>query len=198
MDVSEVLHTKMSPIEQAASLKQPSIESSSKDCVLTGQPIWEVELSMGRQQGSTAAAFPSIPSEEEVKDLAKGRDAGEEEIRAVTATASLTDKVEKTDMDSVVSKSLSTSIRLGAPSELSVPAPIQEQRKMFYPHTLQTVVTSCEIPEPRTTLEGSQVELGFLQRCWHTRGVLFLFSKLTVFSSCLLPPPVNYHYRPQL
>lgn len=163
MDVSEVLQTRMSPIEQAASLKQPSIESSSKDCVLTGQPIWEVELSMGRQQGSPTAAFPSIPSDEEV-NLAKVRDEGEEEIRAVTAAASLTDKVEKTDMDSV-SKSLSTSIQLGAPSELSVPAPVQEQRKMFYPHPLQTVVTSCEIPEPRTALEGSQVELGFLQRC---------------------------------
>lgn len=158
VDVPEVQHTTMSPIKQAAALnQQPSIEASSKDVPLTGQPVWDIEMVMERQQGSTTAAFASIPSEEEAEDLGQGRDEGEEEIRAVTMTPSLVDKLEKSDEDLVLSQSLSGSVSLGGQPELSVPPPIQEQGELFDPQTLQTVVTSCEIPEQRTTLEGSQV-----------------------------------------
>lgn len=177
VDVSEVQHSTMSPVEDAAALMhQPSIEASSKDVPLTEQPVWEMEMVMERQQGSPAAEFHSIPSEEEVEDLRQGRDGeeggggagslGQEEIRTiphsydcVTVTASLADKLEKTDEDSVLSQSLSGSVQLGSQPQLSVPPPIQvqEQSELFDPQTLQTVVTSCEIPDQRTALEGSQV-----------------------------------------
>ncbi|XP_051243265.1 zinc finger protein 653 [Dicentrarchus labrax] len=164
VDVSEIQHTTMSPIEQADTPNhQPSIEASSKDV-----PVWE--MVMERQQGSPAAAFHSIPSEdeadeaEEAEDLRQGRDGGEEEIRTiphsyecVTVTASLADKLEKTDEDSVLTQSLSGSVPLGAHAEQLVPPPMQEQSELFDPQTLQTVVTSCEIPDQRTTLEGSQL-----------------------------------------
>ncbi|GAA6215440.1 zinc finger protein 653 [Lates japonicus] len=175
VDVSEGQHATMSPIEEAAALNhQPSIEASSKDVPLTGQPVWEMEMVMERQQGSPAAAFHSIPSEEVAEDLRRGRDEGEgggerlreKEIRTiphsydcVTVTASAADKLEKTDEDSVLSQSLSDSVQLGAEPQLSVPPPmqVQEQSELFDPQTLQTVVTSCEIPDQRTALEGSQL-----------------------------------------
>lgn len=158
MDVSEVQHNAMSPIEQAATLnQQPSLEASSKDVPLTGQPVWEIEMVMEQQQGSATAAFPSIPLEEEAEDLERGRDGGEEEVMAVTMTASLADKMEKTGEDMVLSQSLSSSVPLVAQPELLVPPPIHEQSELFNHPTLQTVVTSCDIPEQRTTLEGSQV-----------------------------------------
>lgn len=175
VDVSEAQHTTMSLIEEAAALNhQPSIEASSKDVPLIGQPVWEMEMVMERQQGSPTAAFHSIPSEEEAEDLRQGRDEREgggeslreEEIRTiqhsydcVTVTASLADKLEKTDEDSVLSQSLSGSVQLGAQPRLSVQPPmqVQEQSELFDPQTLQTVVTSCDIPDQRTALEGSQV-----------------------------------------
>ncbi|XP_045927892.1 zinc finger protein 653 [Micropterus dolomieu] len=167
VDVSEVQHSTISPVEQTAPLNhQPSIEASSKDVPLTGQPVWEMEMVMEGQQGSPAAAFHTLPSEEEAEDLRRGRDGGEEEIRTVshgyecvTVTASSADKLEKTCGDSVLSQSFSGSVQLGAQAELSVPPPmqVQEQSELFDPHTLQTVVTSCGIPDQRSTLEGSQL-----------------------------------------
>ncbi|XP_070704144.1 zinc finger protein 653 [Pempheris klunzingeri] len=169
VDVSEVPYTNMSPTEQTAVLNhQPSKETSSKDVPLTGHPVWEMEMVMERPQVSPAAAFHSVPSEEEDEDLRPVSDGGEEgeEIgtaphgyECVTVTASLADRLEKTDEDAVLSGSLSGSVRLGAQTELSVPPPmqVQEQSELFDPQTLQTVVTSCEIPDQRTTLEGSQL-----------------------------------------
>lgn len=169
MDVSETEHAPMSPIKQTTALDHPSsIETSSKDVPLTAQPVWEMEMVMEHQQGSPAAAFSSVPSEEEeaeeAEDLRQGRDREEEEIRTVphgyervTATTPLTDKLEKVDEDSVLTQSLSGSVPLGSQPELSVPPPMQEQSELFDPQTLQTVVTSCEIPDQRTALEGSQV-----------------------------------------
>lgn len=168
MDVSETEHAPMSPIKQITALDHPSsIETSSKDNPLTAQPVWEMEMVMEHQQGSPAAAFSSVPSEEEAEeaeDLRQGRDREEEEIRTVphdydhvTVTTSITDKLEKVDEDSVLTQSLSGSVPLGAQPELSVPPPMQEQSELFDPQTLQTVVTSCEIPDQRTALEGSQV-----------------------------------------
>lgn len=188
----------MSPIKQTTALDHPSsIETSSKDVPLTAQPVWEMEMVMEHQQGSPAAAFSSVPSEdeaEEAEDLRQGRDREEEEIRTVphgyervTATASLTDKLEKVDEDSVLTQSLSGSVPLGSQPELSVPPPTQEQSELFDPQTLQTVVTSCEIPDQRTALEGSQVCDQDVGTHW---GVYYLFSrmlKLFFFSIFSIP-----------
>ncbi|TKS92437.1 Zinc finger protein [Collichthys lucidus] len=167
VDVSEGQHITMSPIEQAEAVNhQHRIETSSKDVPLTGQPAWEMEMEMvmEQQQGSPTAAFHSTPSEEEAEDLRRGRDGGEKEIRTVphsyecvTVTASLADKLVKADEDSVLSQSSSGSVGVGAQPDLSVPPPTQEQSELFDPQTLQTVVTSCEIPDQRSTLEGSQL-----------------------------------------
>lgn len=206
MDVPEVQHTTMSPIEQAAALNhQPSIEASSKDVPLTGQPVWEMEMVMEQQQDSPEATFHSIDSEEEAEDLRRGRDEeggrerlGEEEIRTiphgyecVTVTASLADKLDKTDEDPVLSQTLSGSVRLGAQAELSVPPPmqVQEQGELFDPQTLQTVVASCEIPDQRTTLEGSQV--GQFLRCLKEVEFCYCFTQnllcFFIFSSPVTP-----------
>ncbi|KAM7386269.1 hypothetical protein PAMA_009076 [Pampus argenteus] len=171
VDVSDVQHASMSPMEQAAAVNhQPSIEAS-KDVPLTGQPVWE--MVMEQQRSSPEATFHSITSEEEAEDLRRGKDEeegrerlGEEELRTirhgyecVTVTPSLAHKLGKTEEDSVLSQSLSCPARLGAQPDLSVlpPMQVQEQGQLFDPQTLQTVVTSCEIPDHRTTLEGSQL-----------------------------------------
>ncbi|XP_030591385.1 zinc finger protein 653 [Archocentrus centrarchus] len=168
VDVSEVLDETVSQVEEALTPNhEPSIVTSSKDASLTGQPIWEVE--MVQQQGSLTGAFHSVPADqgEETEDLREGKDGGEgeEEVRTVrhdyecVMTASLADELDKSDEDLVLSQSLSGSLRLGAQPELSVPPPMeaQEQSELFEPQTLQTVVTSCEIPDQRTALEGSQL-----------------------------------------
>lgn len=177
-DVSEVQHTSMSPAEDAAALThQPSVEASPKDVPLTEQPVWEMEMVMERQQGSPAVEFHSIPSEEEAEDLRRGRDEEQEEIggeerlreeeirniphgyECVTVTAALVDKLAKAEEDSVLTQSLSGSVQLGSQPQLSIPPPmqVQEQSGLFDPQALQAVVTSCEMPDQRTALEGSQV-----------------------------------------
>lgn len=161
MDVSAVQYTTMSPIKQAATLnEQSTIEASSKDISLTGQPVWEIEMVMDRPQACTTAPFPSIPSEEEAEeaeDFGLSNNEGEEEIKVIDMTPSIADKLEKTDEDAVLSQSFNSSVTLGAQPELLVPPAMQGQSGLFDPQTLQRVVTSCEIPEQRTTLEGSQV-----------------------------------------
>lgn len=116
---------------------------------------------MVQQQGSLTAALHSIPAE----DLKQGEDGGEgvgeqhreEGIRTVGhgyELASLADELEKTDEDSVLSQRLNDPVPLGAQHELSVPPSAQGHTELFDP---QTAVTSCEIPNQRTALEGSQV-----------------------------------------
>nr|XP_020478754.1 zinc finger protein 653 isoform X2 [Monopterus albus] len=162
VDVSEVQHTTMSVVEQAADPNpQPGVDVSSRDDQLTAQPVWEMEVVM-KQQDSPGTAFHSIPSEEEAEDLRGGREeceglGEEEEIRALphryecatSVMTSLAEKLEKTEDDSVLSQSLSDSV----PPAVQV----QEQSELFDPQTLQTVVTSCEIPDQRMSLEGSQL-----------------------------------------
>lgn len=160
MDVSGVQYTTISPINQTATLKeQATIEASSKDISLTGQPVWEIEMIMDRPRACTTAAFPAIPSEEEAEEA---EDFGlsknvMEEIKAVNMTPCIADKLEKADEDLVLSQSLNGSVTLGPQPELLVSPAMQEQSGLFDPQNLQRVVTSCEIPEQRTTLEGSQV-----------------------------------------
>ncbi|XP_074552592.1 zinc finger protein 653 [Halichoeres trimaculatus] len=168
MDDTELQLVTMSPIEKAATLNHPSAaEAPSKDVPHTGQPVWEVGMVMEPEQGSPAAEFHPIPSEgeeaEEAQDLRQSRDEGEEqdeELRTIphsyeciAVTASLTEKPEKTYENS------SGTVRLSAQPGLSLPpsAPVQEQSELFDPPTLQTVVSSCEIPDQRPALEGSQL-----------------------------------------
>lgn len=159
--MSEVQYTTMSPIKQAAALsEQPTIESP-KDISVTGQPVWEIEMVMERPQACTTAAFPSISSEEEAEeaeDFGLSSNEGEEKIKAINMTQSIADELEKTGEDLVLSQSLNGSVTLGPQSEPLVPPAMQEQSGLFHPPTLQRVVTGCEIPEQRTTLEGSQVD----------------------------------------
>ncbi|KAL6103431.1 znf653 [Pungitius sinensis] len=154
-------------VERAAILDlHPDMEAR-----LTGQSVWEMVVE--QQQSAAAAAYHSIASEEEDKDeegdeqeeqeeeaedLRRGRD-GEEELRTashgyecVTVRASLAVELEKTDEDS-------QSLGLGARPEPSAPQPMQGEAasELFDSHALQTVVTSCEIPDHRTTLDGSQL-----------------------------------------
>ncbi|KAF7669606.1 hypothetical protein LDENG_00170590 [Lucifuga dentata] len=163
---------------------QPGMEAPSRDVALPEQPVWQVEMVMEGQQDSTGPAFHSIrepvtseEEEEEADDLRRGR-RGEEEggqrreslveeemgatpeaYECIAMTESLCEKPEKTDEDSSLSQTLSGSARLGSQSELSVPQPMQvpEQEELFDPQTLQTVVTTCEIPGQRTALDGSQL-----------------------------------------
>ncbi|XP_026204449.1 zinc finger protein 653 isoform X2 [Anabas testudineus] len=179
VDVSEGEHPTMSPVEQAAARNlQPSAEAPSRDAQLSEQPVWE--MVMDREQGFPDASCQSTSSEEDAENVsqdgAEGEGGGEErggrerlreeEIRTIphryeciTNTSSLVDKLDKTDEDSVLSQSLSGSVPLEAQPELSVPPPfqVQEQSELFDPQALQTVVTSCEIPDQRTALEGSQL-----------------------------------------
>lgn len=169
MDVSDPT---TSPMEQAAAPNlQPSAEAPSRDAQLSEQPVWEMEMVMEREQGSPGASFQSIPSEEEAEDLRQdGAEGGGRErigmiphryecVMTTSVTAPLVDKLDKMDEDSVLSQNLSGSVPLEAQPELSVPPPfqVQEQSELFDPQTLQTVVTSCEIPDQRAALEGSQV-----------------------------------------
>lgn len=165
-------------MEQAAAPNlQPSAEAPSRNPQLSEQPVWEMEMVMEREQDSPAAGFQSIPSEEEAEDLSQegaegggGRERLREEgmsviphryecVMSTSVTATLVDKLDKMDEDSVLSQNLNGSEPLEAQPELSVPPPfqVQEQSELFDPQTLQTVVTSCEIPDQRTALEGSQV-----------------------------------------
>ncbi|XP_010790434.1 coiled-coil domain-containing protein 96-like, partial [Notothenia coriiceps] len=153
-NVSEGQQTPMSPIEEAASVdQQPRGEACCGDVPLTGQPVWEME----QHPGSPAEEFPSDEEAEDLRQDGEEEEEEEEEIRTVPlgyecveVTQSLMDKLEKTREDSLLSQSGSVG------SELSVPSNIPEQSEMFDPHSLQTVVSSCEIPDQRNTLGGPQ------------------------------------------
>ncbi|TNN40725.1 Zinc finger protein 653 [Liparis tanakae] len=176
-DVSGVQCATVSPVEQAAALDlHAGMEASSLHHPLAGPPAWEMEMVIERQQGSPAEAFHSISSEEEEpeeeeeegeedlkepEDLRQGR-GGEGEVGAavpgyecVTAAASLADGLGKADEDSPLSHSAGLGVQPAPP--VTPPMQVEEQSELFDPHTLQTVVTSCEIPDQRTTLEGSQL-----------------------------------------
>ncbi|KAK5885426.1 hypothetical protein CesoFtcFv8_019134 [Champsocephalus esox] len=155
-NVSEGQPTPMSPMEEAASVdQQPREEACRGDVPLTGQPVWEME----QHPGSPAEEFPSDEEAEDLRQDGEGEEEEEEEeigtvphrYECVEVTQSLMDKLEKTREDSLLSPSGSVG------SELSVPSNIPEQSEMFDPHSLQTVVSSCEIPDPTDTLGGPQL-----------------------------------------
>ncbi|XP_068193189.1 zinc finger protein 653 isoform X2 [Antennarius striatus] len=168
-EVSEAQRTTVSPVDQTVVLNhRPGREASSRDAPVTEQSVWEMKDDVVvQQQDSPAAAFHSIPSEEEVEeaeDLRRGRDGGAGGVRTlphrygcVAVKTSLPDKPEKMDKDSDQSQNLSDSVPAEPEPELSDPLPMQEQSELFDPQTLQTMVTSCEIPDQRIPLEGSQL-----------------------------------------
>ncbi|XP_059204510.1 zinc finger protein 653 [Centropristis striata] len=157
-DVCEGEQRPMSPVEACSGLDQQTGVESSREAPLARQPVWEMEMVMERQHGSPAEAFDSIPSEDEAEDLRRGGDAPHG-YQCVTVTASLDGKLEKTDEDSALAQSLSDSLGPGSQPELPGPPgpPPPEHGELFDPHALQTVVASCEIPDQRTALEGSQL-----------------------------------------
>ena len=213
-DVSEEQQTNMSPIKEADSLnQQPSVEASSKEVPLMGQPGWEME--MEEQQGSPPAAFDSISSEEEAEDLRQSRDGEEgeklveDDIRTmphnydcVAMTTPSADKLEKTEEESVMSQSLSSPVELPVPSG---PPLVPEQSDLFPTQTLQTVVTSCEMPDQRTALEGSQVgesvfsrEVEVAVRSVRSGMCCCFLHEVIMVVYLSPPPPVNYNHWPQL
>ncbi|XP_061557627.1 zinc finger protein 653 [Phycodurus eques] len=168
MVASEGQHTITNDIEQTEVLAHhASVETSSNDVSLTVPHVWEMEMVLERRpQGSPEAMFRSLTSEEEIEDVRRsqaegargglGEEQEEEQIgcdyERVTVGASFVDKLRNTDED------LSNSVP-PAQQELLVPSPIQAEEKgeLFDAHSLQTVVTSCQIPNQQTHLEGSQL-----------------------------------------
>ncbi|XP_061604024.1 zinc finger protein 653 isoform X1 [Phyllopteryx taeniolatus] len=164
MVASEGQHTITNDIEQTEVVApHASVETSSNDVSLTVPHAWEMEMVLERRpQGSPEAMFHSLASEEEIEDVRRSQAEGAREeqeeqqigcdYECVTVGASFVDKLRNTDED------LSNSVP-PAQQELLVPSPIQAEEKgqLFDPHSLQTVVTSCQIPNQQTNLEGSQL-----------------------------------------
>ncbi|XP_061701708.1 zinc finger protein 653 [Syngnathoides biaculeatus] len=165
--VPEDRDTTTNDVEQTEVLTHhASVEGSSNDVSLTVPHVWEMEMVLERPQGSPEAMFHSLTSEEEIEDVRRsqaegasrglGQEQEEEQIvcnyECVTVGASFVDKLRNTDED--LSNSVPTSQQ-----EVLVPCPIQaeERGELFDPHSLQTVVTSCHIPNQQTNLESSQL-----------------------------------------
>ncbi|XP_024127857.1 zinc finger protein 653 isoform X2 [Oryzias melastigma] len=123
--------------------KPPSPEASFRDPATTEQPVWDMEASA------------SILSEE-AKDRRRSAEelkVDEQEIGSVGCDyvgvpASLIDELKG---NSELAQSLTDSAPLDA--QLDVP----EQTELLERHTLQAVVSSCEIPDQRTASETSQL-----------------------------------------
>nr|XP_057905333.1 zinc finger protein 653 [Doryrhamphus excisus] len=161
--VSEVQHITTNNIEQTEDQSHhASMETSSNDLPLTEPQVWEMEMVLERPQGSPEAMFHSLASEEEADDVRQSRDEGaneqlgeEEHIgcgyECVTMATSFVDKLGKPDED------LSDSARSPSRPELLAPPAVEAEEhrgELFDPHTLETVVTSCD---QQTALEGSQL-----------------------------------------
>ncbi|XP_056143674.1 zinc finger protein 653 [Lampris incognitus] len=183
LDVCGVQDTTVSSMEQATALNHlSSAEVSARNVPLTEHPDWEMVMEKeqcsseadGIKEALHSVGEATISSEEEAEDLSRDNDGegerkerlGDEGTRTTTdsyecvvVTASLPNKLEKTDEDPALSQTLNESVRLGSRPDLSAPPSmhVQEQRELFHSQTLQTVVTSCDIPDQRATLEGSQL-----------------------------------------
>lgn len=171
----------MDQVEQATALSQlPGMEAPSRDSPLMehlseNQSVWEMEVVMesGRQQAQESddeekgynALGEDINPEEEAEDLR--RDRGDEGVgtsqdgyECVVVTASLTDRLDKADEEDTTqtmgdTAGVDTQTNLHpVPASMQVPG----QGELFHSQTLQTVGTTCEIPDQRGTLDGSQVK----------------------------------------
>ncbi|XP_020330927.1 zinc finger protein 653-like isoform X2 [Oncorhynchus kisutch] len=170
----------MDQVEQATALSQlPGMEAPSRDTPLMehlseNQSVWEMEVVMeaGRQQAQESdeeetgynAVGEDINPEEEAEDLR--RDRGDEGVgtsqdgyECVVVTASLTDRLDKADEEDTTQTLGDTvgvdtqTIHHPVPASMQVPG----QGELFDSQTLQTVGTTCEIPDQRGTLDGSQL-----------------------------------------
>ncbi|KAM9473147.1 zinc finger protein 653 isoform 3-T4 [Salvelinus alpinus] len=171
----------MDQVEQATALSQlPGMEAPSRDTPLMehlseNQSVWEMEVVMeaGRQQaqesddeetGYNAVGEDINPEEEEAEDLR--RDRGDEGVgtsqdgyECVVVTASLTDRLNKADEEDTT-QTMGDTVGVDTQTNLHpVPASMQVpgQGELFDSQTLQTVGTTCEIPDQRGTLDGSQL-----------------------------------------
>ncbi|XP_023867853.1 zinc finger protein 653 isoform X1 [Salvelinus sp. IW2-2015] len=170
----------MDQVEQATALSQlPGMEAPSRDTPLMehlseNQSVWEMEVVMeaGRQQAQESddeetgynAVGEDINPEEEAEDLR--RDRGDEGVgtsqdgyECVVVTASLTDRLNKADEEDTT-QTMGDTVGVDTQTNLHpVPASMQVpgQGELFDSQTLQTVGTTCEIPDQRGTLDGSQL-----------------------------------------
>lgn len=173
-DVSPATHMTMSHEDQIAALTQvpPSsgVAHDGTECPAEGQPVWEMEVVMQGQaaqglgkpdhKGSCLnAGQEQSLAEDGVGQL--GMDAaglGTETVpsgyECVVVTQALMDRpaVQNGDGPGNAGATLLQANPAGA-------IPMQGQPgELFEPQTLQTVVSSCELPEQRGALEASQVQ----------------------------------------
>ncbi|CAN9505120.1 unnamed protein product [Ophioblennius macclurei] len=134
------------------------VEESAKDA-----PVWEMEVEQSSLAAATVFREEDVDEEqeeeEEEEDLTPGNDEDGGKtggVRHDYVTVTVSEPLAKTDEDGALTQSLSGAVPLPLP-----PPPtsmhMQEQGDLFDPHTLQTVVAGCEIPDQRTALEGSQL-----------------------------------------
>ncbi|XP_064842521.1 zinc finger protein 653-like isoform X1 [Oncorhynchus masou masou] len=164
----------MDQVEQATALSQlPGTEAPSKDTPLMehlseNQSVWEMEVVMeaGKQQaqesdeeetGYTAVGEDINPEAEDLRRDGVGT--SQDGFECVVVTASLTDRLDKSNeqdttqtMGDIVCVDTQTILH-PVPASMQVPG----QGELFDSQTLQNVGTTCEIPDQRETLDGSQL-----------------------------------------
>ncbi|XP_061829639.1 zinc finger protein 653 isoform X2 [Nerophis lumbriciformis] len=142
-----------------------SVESAANDLPLTEPQVWEMEMVLERPQGSPEAMFHSLTSEEEADDVSQDQDEGATEplgedehtgcgYERVAMVTSFADKPRKAD------ERPGESVQTSPQPELLAQPPAQAEEdggELYDPHALQAVVTSCDIPNHQTALEGSQL-----------------------------------------
>ncbi|KAJ7992673.1 hypothetical protein DPEC_G00281120 [Dallia pectoralis] len=169
------------PAEQDTALCMlPEIEDPPRESPPTeNQSVWGVVVERDRRRVPESdnegtgydAERDDVNPEDEAEDLRRDRKRrGEEEVctsqdgyECVVVTASLTDRLVKTDEEEEEEDTTQTIYdAAGAemqPSLHPVPDPLQVpgQGEGSYSQTIQTVVSSCDVPDQRETLEGSQL-----------------------------------------
>lgn len=130
-DVSNVHHEAPGGIEQIP----PPCPDRSRDVAETEQPFWDME-------GSPGAAYHS---EEDCEDP---RPPGDNDLQRLGGN-------ELTEPHGYQCVSASLEDKQESVLNGSVPPQMQNESELFDP--LQTVVTSCELPDQRTALEGPQL-----------------------------------------
>ncbi|XP_021413782.2 zinc finger protein 653 isoform X1 [Oncorhynchus mykiss] len=168
----------MDQVEQATALSQlQGTEAPSKDTPLRehlseNQSVWEMEMEVvmeaGRQQAQESdeeetgynAVGEDINPEEEAEDLRRdGVGTSQDGYECVVVTASLTDRLDKAN-EQDTTQTMGDTVGVDTQTNLHpVPASMQVpgQGELFESQTLQTVGTTCEIPDQRGTLDGSQL-----------------------------------------
>ncbi|KAJ8254272.1 hypothetical protein COCON_G00208840 [Conger conger] len=147
-------------------------DSPSTELSMGEQSIWEMEVVMEgakclAQESESEGLCQGVVMENDTTEDEKGAQEvlgrcgvqgggtalgqGQEGYECVVVTAAMTDRLENGDADV-----LSNHVANGNHQPHPPPAPPTIQGDIFEPQTLQTVVASCQIPDGRGTLEGSQ------------------------------------------